>query len=92
MCLNLFMQHMLSLVTQDSCTSKKGRFGANWHVIHGKDLKKYSWKIKYFIHQCKDLLTQISTLIHWHTYTNHNPNAKNLEAAPKPKNTLCNFW
>ena len=59
---------------------------------HGKDLKIFSLKIKYWIHQNMDLLVQISTLIHWHTYTDAKPNAHKLEAAPKPKNKLCNFW
>ena len=91
MYLNLFMQHLLSLVTQDSCTSKKEGFGHDWYQNTWKRLKKYAIKIKYLIHDYKGFWTQISTLIHWHTYTDAKPNAKDLEAAPHIKNQVCIF-
>ena len=56
MYLNLFMQHLLSLVTQDSCTSKKEGFGHDWYQNTWKRFENISLKIKYWIHQNMDLL------------------------------------
>ena len=59
--------------------------------IHGKDLKKYAIKIKYLIHDYKGFWIQMSTLIHWHTYTNQNLMHKDLQAAPHLKNNFGIF-
>ena len=58
---------------------------------HGKDLKKYAIKIKYLIHDYKGFWIQISTLIHWHTYTDQNLMHKNPGSCAQTINTLCNF-
>ena len=58
---------------------------------HGKDLKKYAIKIKYWIHQNMDLLAQIVTLIHPSYKSEAKPNAHNLQAAPKNQNQFCIF-
>ena len=74
-----------------SCTSKKERFGANWHVLHEENIEKDSMEIKYWIHQCKGFLTQILTLIRPIHIQDAKPNHKNLEAAPKPEHKLGIF-
>ena len=65
--LNLFMQHLLSLITQDSCTPKEGRFGHDWNQKHMKKIEKIFIENQIFDTSMQRLLTQISTLIHWHT-------------------------
>ena len=58
---------------------------------HGKDLKKYAIKIKYWIHQNMDLLAQIVTLIHPWYKSEAKPNAHKIQAAPHIKNQVCIF-
>ena len=53
MYVNLFMQHLLPLVIQDSCTTKLERLAMIGIKTHEKDLKKYAIKVKYWIHDYK---------------------------------------
>ena len=91
MYLNLFMQHLLSLVTQDSCTSKKEGFGHDWYQNTWKRFEKICMKIKYSIHQCKGFWIQISTLIRSHTYTDQNLMPRTCKLRPRLENNFGIF-
>ena len=74
-----------------SCILNMERIFNDWHVLHEKRLKKDYMKIKSQKHQCKGFLAWIFTLIHSSYKHKPKPNAKNLEAAPQIKYTLCIF-
>ena len=48
-------------------------------------------EIKYCSHQCKDLFSENSTLIHSIHKPEARPNAQDLNAAPLLKNKVCVF-
>ena len=74
-----------------SCISKEERIGANWH---DSSWRKY-WKRFIKIKSWKPLKTKLWAWIidqNRSLYKHKpNPNAKNLEAAPKTSYALCNF-
>ena len=63
--------------------------GNDWHQKDMKKIEKDSWKSQIWKALKHGFLGFVCDLIHWHTYTQCNPNARHKKAAPKNTKQLC---